>query len=475
MSPSTDHPLSVLVIEDDVEHARVVGEALERSGHRVTLATTGAQGLSRLEADAPDLVLTDLRLADLDGMEVVRRCKALRGDHATPQCVVVTGFGTVQGAVVAMQAGALHFLQKPVDLPILRQTVVAAAERIALERDNRALRTTLDKTFAFPGILGQTPAMQRVLDVLHQVADTDATVLVLGESGTGKELVAQALHRAGPRRTRPFVPLNCAALAEGVLESELFGHERGAFTGAVARRKGRFEAADGGTLFLDEVGDMPLSSQAKLLRALESGEIVRVGANDPIRVNVRLIAATNRDLAAAVRDGRFREDLYFRLRVVTVDLPPLRERLGDLAMLAEHFLAMAAERHGRPGKSISREALDLLMRYRWPGNVRELRNVVEAMVLLSRDPVLGPDTVPVYAREAGAPPDPLKSLSGRSLDEVERILVENTLRDVGGNRERAASLLGISERTLYRKIREYGLSGPASTESDLPAREGRET
>jgi two-component system response regulator HydG len=311
--------------------------------------------------------------------------------------------------------------------------------------------------------------MQRVLDVLSQVVDTDATILVLGESGTGKELVAQALHREGPRRHRPFVPLNCASLAEGVLESELFGHERGAFTGAVARRKGRFEAADGGTLFLDEVGDMPLASQAKLLRALESGEIVRVGSNDPVRVNVRLIAATNKDLRRAVADGRFREDLFFRLRVVTVDLPPLRERLADIASLALHFLAQAAEKHGRPARSFSRDALDVLTRYPWPGNVRELKNVVEAMVLLSRDPVLGPETVPEYARGGDRRPEAVEALSGQRLDDVERILVTNTLRDVAGNRERAAALLGISERTLYRKIKEFGLASAPLPEPVEPA------
>jgi two-component system response regulator HydG len=468
MAPPTDPSISVLVVEDDLAHAQVLSEVLGRAGHRVTLAATGAEGLARLEEGGADLVVTDLRLQDLDGMEIVQRCRALRGDRETPQCLVITGDGSVEGAVRALQAGALTYLQKPVDVGILRQTVLGASERIALERTNRELRSALDKSFAFPGILGQTPAMQRVLDVMNQVLDTDATVLILGESGTGKELVAQALHRAGPRRHRPFVPLNCAALAEGVLESELFGHERGAFTGAVARRKGRFEAADGGTLFLDEVGDMPVSSQAKLLRALESGEIVRVGSNDPVRVNVRLVAATNKDLRAAVAEGRFREDLYFRLRVVTIDLPPLRERLADVPLLALHFLRQSAERHGRPGRSFSREALDLLLRYRWPGNVRELRNVVEAMVLLSRDTVLGPDTVPVYARDASQGPDPLKSLSGLKLDEVERVLVTNTLRDVGGNRERAASLLGISERTLYRKIREYGLSAHAP---DLPVGE----
>jgi DNA-binding NtrC family response regulator len=257
------------------------------------------------------------------------------------------------------------------------------------------------------------------------------------------------------------VAINCAALAEGVLESELFGHERGAFTGAIARRKGRFEAADGGTLFLDEVGDMPLSTQAKVLRAIEQGEVVRVGSNDAVRVNVRIVAATNRDLAAAVKAGTFREDLYFRLRVVTVTLPPLRERLADLPRLAEHFLRGAAEKHGRPAREVSQEALDLLSAYRWPGNVRELKNVVEAMVLMSRGVVLGAEAVPAFVREPSGRADPLKSLSGVRLDEVEKALVLHTLRDVGGNRDRAARLLGISTRTLYRKIHEYGLSSGA--------------
>ena len=463
--PPTAPDLSVLVVEDDGAHARLMGEVLEAAGHRVRLAGSEREGLKVLDQEPIDLVLTDLRLQGGDGMALVARCRELRGDRETPQCVVVTGFGSVEGAVRAMQEGAVSYLQKPVDLGILRQTVRAAGERIALERANRELRTTLDKAFSFPGILGQTPAMQRVFDTLNQVADTDATVLVLGESGTGKELVAQALHRSGPRRNRPFVALNCASLAEGVLESELFGHERGAFTGAVARRKGRFESADGGTLFLDEVGDMPLSTQAKLLRALESGEIVRVGSNEPFRVDVRVIAATNKDLEAAARDGRFREDLYFRLRVVTIDLPPLRERLAELPALASHFLALAAERHGKPGRAISREALDLLVAYRWPGNVRELKNVIEAMVLMSRGPVLGPETVPAYARASGDRSDPLKSLSGVALCEVERRLVENTLRDVGGNRDRAARLLGISTRTLYRKIKEYRLGPEAGPDA----------
>jgi two-component system response regulator HydG len=452
--------LRILVVEDDEAHASVIGEVLGAEGHEVQVARSGAEGLAALEgARAPDLVVTDLRLQDLDGLEIVRRCRALREDSAVPQVVVVTGYGTVEGAVTAMQAGALHYLQKPLDVGILRETVRSASGRIELEVSHRELQTTLDKSFAFPGIFGQTHAMHRVFDVMNQILDTDATVLVGGESGTGKELVARALHRAGPRRKGPFVPLNCAALAEGVLESELFGHEEGAFTGATATRKGRFEAASGGTLFLDEIGDMPLATQAHLLRALESGEIVRVGSNEPRKVDVRVIAATHRDLDQMVASGRFREDLCFRLRVVQLELPPLRERLADLPYLIEHFLVESAARHGKPARELSPEALDILMSYRWPGNVRELKNAIESMVLLSRGEVIAPDAVPPYVRPSGGDtPDILKSLSGLPAEEVERALITNTLRDVGGNRERASQLLGISTRTLYRKIKAYGLS-----------------
>jgi two-component system response regulator HydG len=450
--------LSILVVEDDAAHGEVIAEVLDAEGHAVSLAKSGAEAGKVLDRPGIDLVVTDLRLQDMDGLAIVRRCQEMRGEGAVPQCLAVTGFGSVEGAVQAMQAGALHYLQKPLDVAMLRETVRSAARRIALERQNRELHATIDKSFSFPGILGETRAMQRVFDVMNQILDTDATVLIRGESGTGKELVAQALHRAGPRRAGPFIPLNCAALAEGVLESELFGHERGAFTGALARRKGRFEAAHRGTLFLDEIGDMPLSTQAHLLRALESREIVRVGSNEPVHVDVRVIAATHQDLDAQVKAGAFREDLSFRLRVVQIDLPPLRERLADLPRLAEHFLEEAAARHGKPARSIAPETLDLLMSYRWPGNVRELKNAVESMVVMSRDPVLAPDMVPAYVRPAGEGPDVLKSLSGLVLGEVERALITNTLRDVGGNRERASQMLGISSRTLYRKIKEYGLS-----------------
>jgi two-component system response regulator HydG len=459
----------VLVVEDDRAHGALIGEVLEGEGHQVVLASSGSEGLKHLERPGIDLVVTDLRLTDRDGLDLVKRCQELRGEGSVPHSIVVTGFGSVDGAVQAMQSGALHYLQKPLDVAMLRETVRAAARRIALERQNVELHAAIDKSFAFPGILGETPAMQRVFDVMNQVLDTDATVLIRGESGTGKELVAQALHRSGPRRSGPFIPVNCAALAEGVLESELFGHERGAFTGAHARRKGRFEAAHRGTVFLDEIGDMPLGTQALLLRTLESGEIVRVGSNEPVRVDVRLIAATNRDLETMVADGSFREDLSFRLRVVVLHLPPLRERLADLPRLAEHFVAEAARRHGKPARILAPETLDLLLRYRWPGNVRELKNALESMVLLSRAGVLTPDTVPAYVRPEGAGTGTLATLSSLPLPDVERALIVNTLRDVGGNRERASQLLGLSTRTLYRKIREYGLSrspGPADSAGD---------
>mgnify|MGYP001819448375 CR=1 FL=1 len=458
MSTAKPPSLKILVVEDDRAHGDVLAEVLEGEGHSVTVAASAAEAQASLKAGGPDLVVTDLKLPDADGLEIVQRCRELRGEHAVPQCIVVTGYGTVDGAVAALHEGALHYLQKPLDVGMLRETTRRAAERIALEVENRNLQVSLDKRFSFPGILGQTQSMQRIFDVMNQIMDTDATVLIRGESGTGKELVAQALHRSGPRRSEPFIPLNCAALAEGVLESELFGHERGAFTGAMNERKGRFEAAHGGTLFLDEIGDMPLSTQAHLLRALESGEIVRVGANEPMRVDVRVIAATHRDLDEMVREGRFREDLSFRLRVVQLELPPLRERLADLPHLVEHFLTEAAERHNRPARSVSPEALDVLLRYPWPGNVRELKNAVESMVLLSRDPVIPADAVPPYVRPASDHPGILHTLSGLNLREVERALISNTIRDLGGNRERASQMLGISIRTLYRKIKAYGPS-----------------
>jgi two-component system response regulator HydG len=348
-----------------------------------------------------------------------------------------------------------------VRLAELRARLAKALEASTLRRENVELRRQIDKRFGFEGIVGHSPAMQRVFEILGQVSGTSATVLVLGESGTGKELVARAIHANSPRKERRFVAVNCAALSEGLIESELFGHVKGAFTGAVSAKEGRIVYADGGTLFLDEVGDMPLATQAKLLRVLETREVQPVGGNSLQRVDIRLVAATNRNLRKMVAEGGFREDLLFRLQVVTVDLPALRERAGDVPLLIEHFIGELAQQHGRAVRGITPEARAALVRYDWPGNVRELRNVIENMVLLARGDVLELDDVPEAVREGGQGSGRKGAgyrLAGRTLQEVERDLIEANLELAGGNREKAAALLGMGERTLYRKIKEYGLS-----------------
>jgi two-component system response regulator HydG len=365
-----------------------------------------------------------------------------------------------------MQQGAFTYLQKPLDLGHLRAAVEKASEGIRLKRQNLELNRRLDEKFGFEGVIGSSPQMLALIDRMKRIAPTDATVLIQGETGTGKELVAQAIHQNSPRKPKPFVALNCAALSENILESELFGHVKGAFTDASSDRIGKFEYAHGGTLFLDEVGDMPMATQIKLLRVLESGEITRVGSNTPVRVNVRILSATNRNLEEAIASGAFRSDLYHRLKVVTVGIPPLRDRSGDIPLLIEHFVKQFAKRHGKQIKGVSLAARVKLGSYPWPGNVRQLRNVVESMVVVDCDETLDVDDLPLelepdVAATATGPVDTatgLQALVGKPLDEVERIFITETLKLTGGNREQAAALLGIGERTLYRKIKEYQLT-----------------
>jgi two-component system response regulator HydG len=450
-------PARVLIIDDDQAHAEALADGLEIEGHRCVLAHSGAEGIERMSEETFDAILTDLVMHGQGGIEVLKEARSLQ-----PEAVVllITGHGTVQSAVDAMRLGAADYIAKPVRIAELRTRLGRAIEAGNLRRTNLELRRQLDKRFGFEGIVGHSPAMQRVFDLLGQVSETNATVLVLGDSGTGKELVARAIHNNSPRREAHFVAVNCAALSEGLIESELFGHVKGAFTGAINAKEGRIVYADGGTLFLDEVGDMPLSTQAKLLRVLETREVQPVGGNSLRKVDIRLVAATNRDLRAMVKKGAFREDLLFRLQVVTIDLPPLRERTGDVPMLIDHFISELAEQHGRNVRGISPEARTLLVRYGWPGNVRELRNVVENMVLLARSDVLGADDVPEQVREGSDAPRRVGGyeLAGRSLQEVERDLIAINLELAEGNREKAAAILGMGERTLYRKIKEYGLS-----------------
>ena len=457
MSSVVDKPIRVLVIDDDEGHAEALADGLEIDGHQCTIATSGSAGALALTEHGFDAVLTDLVMHDLSGLDVVREARNLQPDAVV---LVITGHGSVETAVEAMHSGAADYLTKPVNLAELRtklpRAVAAVRDRVA----NIELRRQLDKRFGFENIIGHSPAMQKIFEILARVSSTAATVLVLGESGTGKELVAQALHQNSPRKGKPFVAVNCAALSEGLIESELFGHVKGAFTGAWTAKEGRIVYADGGTLFLDEVGDMPLETQAKLLRVLESREVVPVGGNASREVDIRLVAATNQDLRRMVSEGRFREDLFFRLQVISIELPPLRERTGDVPMLIDHFIGELSAEHDRQIRGISPEARTLLVRYSWPGNVRELRNCIENMVVLAVGPQLEASDVPTAIAEEGGSARSgggSYSLAGRSLVEVERDLIAQNLELMKGNREKTAKVLGIGERTLYRKIKEYGL------------------
>ncbi|MFM8708686.1 MAG: sigma-54-dependent transcriptional regulator [Planctomycetia bacterium] len=458
----------VLVVDNDIVHARTMGEVLGRLDCQVTVVGSGTEGARKLEQDAFDVVVTDLMMNDIGGLEILARAKAASPDT---EVIVVTGHGTIPSAVSAMQQGAFTYLQKPLDLAHLRSAVEKASAGVRLKRQNLELNRRLDEKFGFEGVVGSSAQMLALVERLKRIAPTDATVLIQGETGTGKELVAQAIHQNSPRKSKPFVALNCAALSENILESELFGHVRGAFTDASSDRIGKFEYANGGTLFLDEVGDMPLATQIKLLRVLESGEITRVGSNTVVRVNVRILSATNRNLEDAIAAGAFRSDLYHRLKVVTISIPTLKERAADSPLLIEHFIRQFAKRHGKSIKGMSLAARVKLGSYDWPGNVRQLRNVIESMVVVDCDELLDVDDLPLeFAPEtATGPAEPtgaaaaggvepgLATLVGRPLEEVERILITETLKLTGGNREQAAEMLGIGERTLYRKIKEYQL------------------
>jgi two-component system response regulator HydG len=455
--------IHVLIVDNDAAHAHTVAESLERVGFQCTVAASGNEGAKQIANAAFDVVITDLKMNDLDGLEIL---KLTRQSLPEAEVILVTGHGTVASAVAAMQQGAFNYLQKPLDLAQLRVVTEKAAEAARLRRTNVELNRRLDEKFGFEGVVGSSPQMNGVIERLKRIAPTDASVLITGDTGTGKELVAQAVHQNSPRKSKPFVALNCAALSENILESELFGHVRGAFTDASADRIGKFEYAHGGTLFLDEVGDMPPSTQIKLLRVLESGEITRVGSNDPIQVNVRILSATNRNLDEAIAAGSFRSDLYHRLKVVTISLPKLSERAQDIPLLIEHFIRQFSRRHHKQIKSMSPAARVKLMSYSWPGNVRELRNTIESMVVVDFDGVLDVDDLPPefvgppVAEAAGGGQQAaggISSLIGQPLEAIEKMCITETLKFTGGNREQAAEMLGIGERTLYRKIKEYQL------------------
>ena len=445
-------PIRVLIVDNEAPHAQAVAESLERVGYHCTVATSGPQGLKRIDEETFDVVITDLVMNEVDGLQILVDAKEKQADA---EVILVTGHGTIPSAVTAMQQGAFNYLLKPLDLSQLRAVTEKASASLRLRRQNAELNRRLDEKFGFEGVIGNSLQMNEVIDRLKRIAPTDASVLIQGATGTGKELVAQAIHQNSPRKNKPFVALNCAALSENILESELFGHVRGAFTDASTDRIGKFEYAHGGTLFLDEVGDMPIATQIKLLRVLENSEITRVGSNDAIYVNVRILSATNRNLEESIAVGAFRSDLYHRLKVITINLPRLADRSQDIPLLIEHFLKQFTTRHHKNVQSISAAARRRLMAYDWPGNVRQLRNVVESMVVVDYDGVLDVDDPSDAAEETRG--GSLAGLVGKPLSEVERLFIAETLQQTGGNREVAAELLGIGQRTLYRKIKEYHL------------------
>ena len=469
MTQPTDKPelpgtgIRVLIVDDDEAHAQAVGESLERVGYECTVAGSGESGLKLIEKENFDVVVTDLRMGEIDGLTLLRRTKEELPDA---EVILLTGHASVQSALAAGQAGASMYLTKPLDIGELRASVEKASTRVRLIRQNTELARRLNEKFGFEGVIGNSPSMRKVIDQLKHVSNMNTTVLILGESGTGKELVARALHQNSDRKNKPFVPVNISALPESILESELFGHEAGSFTGAMSKRIGKFEYANGGTLFLDEVGEMPVDTQIKLLRVLENRRITRVGSNDEVDVNVRLVAATNADLKESVASGKFREDLYFRLNVVRITLPPLRERVADIPLLIDHFRKLLSDNHGREVPNISRAARHALVTYDWPGNIRQLKNTIESMLVSDIDGLLDLDDLPEEIRPApGSIPEAelgemsfgADQLIGKKLDEVEKYYMQRALEVTKGNREEAATLLGIGERTLYRKIKEYQL------------------
>ncbi|MBA3541657.1 MAG: sigma-54-dependent Fis family transcriptional regulator [Deltaproteobacteria bacterium] len=442
----------ILVVDDEVNARTALAELLRDEGFEVETAADAFKALGKHAAFAPHVVVTDLKMPGMDGIELVKK---LRAEDEPPAVVVMTAFGAVETAVDAMRAGASDYLTKPLNFDELLVVLDKVLDHEQLRRETRHLRARVQNRVAPDNIIGAAPVMQRVFEVIDQVAPSRATVLVTGESGTGKELVANAIHQRSPRAGKPFIKLHCSALAEGLLESELFGHERGAFTGAMTRKDGRFSLADGGTLFLDEIGEISPTIQVKLLRFLQEHEFERVGGTQTIRVDVRIIAATNRNLPEEVAKGRFREDLFYRLNVVALEIPSLRERRSDIAALATFFLTRFAKENGRTIDGFAPEVLELLVGHDWPGNVRELENAIERAVVLSTGSQIEPRHLPTTIRP-GLPEQPgLPRIPGATLAEIERYAILETLKATGGSTSRAAELLGISTRTIQYRLHQY--------------------
>jgi two-component system response regulator HydG len=447
----------ILVVDDEESHRIMLRAVLQEEGYEVSEVSDGTEAVKAVEQEPFDLILLDIRMRTMDGIEALGEIRKI---SPLVPVLIMTAYASVKTAVEALKAGAFEYLTKPLDIDELKILIEKALEIYHLRAENIALKERLGDRFNFSKIIGRSPKMKEVFDTLSLVAPTDATVLILGESGTGKELVANSIHHNSPRASQPFIKVSCAALPETLLEGELFGHEKGAFTGAIARREGRFQLAHRGTIFLDEVGEMSVTTQTKLLRVLQEKEFEPLGSTRTIKTDVRVIAASNKDLEREVKEGRFREDLFYRLNVVPVSLPPLRERKEDIPALAAHFFAVYREKNRKELKDISGKAMDLLIRYDWPGNIRELENCLERAVILARGEIIAPADLPptIQALSKDREIQGLNLPSGISLQEVERALILKTLEDTGGNRSRAAEILGINRRTLQNKLKEYGIN-----------------
>ncbi|MDP7278805.1 MAG: sigma-54 dependent transcriptional regulator [Candidatus Poribacteria bacterium] len=454
----------ILVVDDDRSSVDVITEVLKREGHQLFVADGGQAAIQILERKRIDLVITDLQMPDMDGMSLL---KHISNQHTHTQVIILTGFGTIDSAVEAMSAGAFNYLQKPIDLNVLRSTTAGALERRALLLQNVNLRQQLDEKFGFANMIGQSKPMTNLFQLIRRVAPTDATVLITGDNGVGKEYIAKAIHNHSRRKDKQFKPINCGAITPTLLESELFGHERGAFTGATARKIGIFEQSDGGTLFLDEIGEMAPEAQVRLLRVLEEGEFTRVGGSQSIKGDVRVLAATNKDLENAVNNREFRADLFHRINVFRLRVPPLRERVEDIPLLANHFVQEISRRYGKIITNINLEAMEYLIQQEWHGNVRDLRNMIETAVILSTSETItladlstdffqSTTSIPTQTTSGHSSLDSERfGHVGMTMEELEKEAIIRALKETDGNRAKAADMLGIGVRTLYRKLESY--------------------
>jgi DNA-binding NtrC family response regulator len=442
---------NILIVDDEKNTREGLKRGLEHNKYAMFLAEDAKSALEILSSEKIDIMLTDLKMPGMDGIELMHKAKEIIPDVIT---VILTAYGSVEAAVSAMKQGAYDFVTKPINLDEVDILVKRALSARRIEKENIVLRQQLEKKYGFDQIIGNAPQMKQIFETIKQVAPTKATVLITGESGTGKELIANAIHLHSLRKDSAFVDVHCAALAETLLESELFGHEKGAFTGAIQLKPGRFELADGGTLFMDEVSEMDLSTQVKLLRILETQKFKRVGGTKDIKVDIRLIAATNTSLEQRIKEGEFREDLYYRLNVVAIKVPPLRERKEDIPLLVNSFLKELDREHKKQITSVRSDALQKIMDYSWPGNVRELRNMLESIVILSKKHEITLEDLPVHVKEGKAP---LMFKDTGNIQDAEKALIIDALRKTDNNKTKAAQIIGISRRTLHRKLNEYGV------------------